>query len=281
MRDQRARRALRAPQTFTEWTIADCERSIHERFGQQVESSPETPAVSLVSGDVTYAQLNRDSDRAARAVREAVGPDSRPVALLCPQGYESIVWTLGVLKSGVPYAPLDQRLPTSNLRRMIDFLDPSALLAAEAHLELGRTLGSQSHSRDCCARRAPERRTGNGRMDASPGRQRRRRLHLLHVGIDRHPEGRRRHASKRPAQRPSLYKHFAIWSRRSTEPGSESELQRNGVHAVRRAAERRDGGSIRPPGRWIVVVIRVGSTNADHGVPRRPFDLPHAVGRSR
>lgn len=142
MRDQRARRALRAPQTFTEWTIADCERSIHERFGQQVKSTPDAPAVSLVSGDVTYAQLNRDSDRAARAVREAVGPDSRPVALLCPQGYESIVWTLGVLKSGLPYAPLDQRLPTSNLRRMIDFLDPSALLAAEAHLELGRTLAA-------------------------------------------------------------------------------------------------------------------------------------------
>ena len=138
MSDTRARTALRAPETFAAWTLADCDQSIARRFEHQASKSPNTPAVALPSGAVTYAQLDAAANRAADCLRRAIGNETRPVALLFPQGYESIVGTLGVLKAGLPYAPLDHRLPASILRRMIHDLDPSALLAADSYMDLGR-----------------------------------------------------------------------------------------------------------------------------------------------
>jgi amino acid adenylation domain-containing protein len=140
MSDTRARTALRAPETFAPWTLADCDQSIARRFEHQASKSPNAPAVALPSGAVTYAQLDAAANRAADRLRRAIGIDTRPVALLFPQGHESIVETLGVLKAGLPYAPLDHRLPASILRRMIHDLDPSALLAADSYLDLGRTI---------------------------------------------------------------------------------------------------------------------------------------------
>ncbi len=128
MSDTRARTALRAPETFARVDTGDCDQSITRRFEHQASKSPNAPAVALPSGAVTYAQLDAAANRAADRLRRAIGNDTRPVALLFPQGYESIVGTLGVLKAGLPYAPLDHRLPASILRRMIHDLDPSALL---------------------------------------------------------------------------------------------------------------------------------------------------------
>jgi non-ribosomal peptide synthetase component F len=97
MKDQGARSAMRTPLTFVTWTAADCERAIPDHFADQVTKTPDAIAVALPAGDITYTQLDIASDSAARLVCKAVGADSRPVALLCQQGYESIVWTLGVL----------------------------------------------------------------------------------------------------------------------------------------------------------------------------------------
>jgi amino acid adenylation domain-containing protein len=129
MKDLTARRNLRVPDSFVEFRYTECEQPIHRRFEQQASRCPDSIAVRLLSSDITYAELNAVANTAARRLLHIIKDDYRPVALLLNQGYESIVWTLAILKAGRCYAPLDQRLPESVLRGMLNHLDPAAVVA--------------------------------------------------------------------------------------------------------------------------------------------------------
>ena len=142
MIDARARRRITSPEAFRPLDLAQCNQLIHRRFEQQVARAPHAVAVVLPSSEVTYGQLNRAANRAARRLLALVKSSPRPIALLIPQGYASIVWTLAILKAGRAYAPLDQRLPSPVLREMLHDLSPGAVIAAGPHLERARSLWS-------------------------------------------------------------------------------------------------------------------------------------------
>jgi len=128
MKDATARSAPRSPAAFAEFPAVACAHAIQHRFGQQAARRPDAPAIALPSGDISYGALNAAADRTARRLRAVAGTATRPVALLLDQGAESIVWTLAVLKAGLCFAPLDQRLPEPVLKRMLDDLGPAALI---------------------------------------------------------------------------------------------------------------------------------------------------------
>jgi len=105
MRDIAAREGLRSSGAVSEFSAANCNQAIHHRFEQQSVRFASDPAVRLAAGDITYAQLNAAANRAAHRLRTTTdsvdgSKERRPVALLLDQGYESIVWTLAVLKAG-------------------------------------------------------------------------------------------------------------------------------------------------------------------------------------
>jgi amino acid adenylation domain-containing protein len=154
MSDQRARARLRTPPSFVPFSLTGGATTLHGRFEQQAARRPDAPAVVLAGGDVSYAALNRDADRAA-AVLDERATSSGPVALLLPQGYASIVWTLAVLKTARAYAPLDQRLPVSALRDQVDDLAPSAIVAAAEFMKLARSLGGTAPVIDAETRALP------------------------------------------------------------------------------------------------------------------------------
>jgi len=142
MRDSAPRSRLRSPDAFVEFHIAQCDQPIHDRFEQQALRQPNAVAVRLLSGDITYAQLNAAANRAARALLAKVGTASNPIAVMLNQGYESVLWTLAILKAGLFSAPLDQRLTEPVLRTMIDDLEPSALIAGAGHRDASRDLAA-------------------------------------------------------------------------------------------------------------------------------------------
>jgi amino acid adenylation domain-containing protein len=121
---------------------ADCEQSIPSRFAAQVTRAPESPAVLLATGSVSYAALHAAVEGAAGELLATSGEGTRPVALLADQGCEAIVWTLAILEAGHAFAPLDQRLPLEVLRAMVDDLGPAAIVATERHHGLARTLSA-------------------------------------------------------------------------------------------------------------------------------------------
>ena len=99
-------------------------------------------AIRRSSGDVTYAELNSAANQAAHLLLAKMTSETRPVALLIDQSYESIVWTLAVLKIGGCYAPLDQRLPNPVLRNMVDNLRLGAIISAGHQFDLARKLAA-------------------------------------------------------------------------------------------------------------------------------------------
>ena len=101
LKDSAARSGLRSPRGFVEFLVTECDQPIHRRFEQQAIRCPEAPAVRLLSGDITYAELNIAANRTARMLLANVATDPRPIALMLDQGYESILWALAILKAGL------------------------------------------------------------------------------------------------------------------------------------------------------------------------------------
>ncbi|MGK3964938.1 amino acid adenylation domain-containing protein [Sorangium sp. So ce118] len=88
-------------------------------FRQQASRTPAQIAVACGEQRLTYAELDRASDRVAQALSaRGVGPD-RLVALLTRRDLDFIVLALGALKAAGAYVPLD---PAHPARRNADIL---------------------------------------------------------------------------------------------------------------------------------------------------------------
>ena len=255
MKDARARQQLRSFPSFVPFEPGDCNQAIHGRFEGQVAQRPDAIAIRQPGRDVSYAQLNAAANRRARRLIESLQTDAtgRPVALLLPQGYDSIVSTLAILKTGSCYAPLDQRLPPAILRGMVDDIQPAAVLVDDDQRELGRAVAAGAFPVIDAAGTDDDR--SAVRKSRPVDRCRRHRLHLLHVGLDRPAEKRRGFASQRPAQRLPLHQHAEVRARRSAQPRAEPEFQRHGFDAVRRAGQRRLRRALRSPRRRAVSAL--------------------------
>lgn len=97
-------------------------RSLAELFVRQAGRGPD--AVALSSGDrrVTYAELDRWSDRLAARLVAAGVEAGEPVGLLGERCLEAPVGMLAILKAGAVYVPLDRADPIGRLRRLVDEL---------------------------------------------------------------------------------------------------------------------------------------------------------------
>ncbi|HEX2095689.1 MAG TPA: amino acid adenylation domain-containing protein [Longimicrobiaceae bacterium] len=93
---------------------------VHERFRLQAGRTPDAPAVLQEGAEpLTYAELDRRSDRLARVLlRLGVAPETR-VGICLERSPEMLVALLGVLKAGGAYVPLDPAYPAERLAYML------------------------------------------------------------------------------------------------------------------------------------------------------------------
>lgn len=88
---------------------------VHQRFEAQVERTPDAVAVVLADQQLTYRQLNQQSNQLAHGLQQlGVGPDVL-VGIYVERSIEMIVGLLAVLKAGGAYVPLDPSLPAERL----------------------------------------------------------------------------------------------------------------------------------------------------------------------
>ncbi|AQA22412.1 hxxPF-repeated domain protein [Rhodococcus sp. MTM3W5.2] len=102
--------------------------TIPELFARQVERVPD--AVAVVCGDrsLTYAELDRESNRLARVlISRGVGPET-VVAVALPRSADLIVALLGVLKAGGAYLPIDPGYPSDRLEFMLTDAAPLVII---------------------------------------------------------------------------------------------------------------------------------------------------------
>ncbi|HEX2187467.1 MAG TPA: amino acid adenylation domain-containing protein [Longimicrobiaceae bacterium] len=145
--EERARRSapargVRADRPVPDWEPADLERSIGERFARQARLHPDRVAVRTRTRALTYAELEREADRAARAIlRARPGAEDR-VALLFEHDAAMIVGMLGALKAGKTYVPIDPLYPRERSAYVLEDSGASALLTNAANLEAARELAA-------------------------------------------------------------------------------------------------------------------------------------------
>jgi long-chain acyl-CoA synthetase len=98
-----------------------------ELLRRSAKSHPDKPAVVFTEGSITFAELDRMSDRVAAHLSElGVGPGER-VGILSENTLAAIVWFWGVLKSGAQSVDVPSLAGQSTILEVLDEARPKAL----------------------------------------------------------------------------------------------------------------------------------------------------------
>ena len=106
-------------------------RGIHHLIEDQVQATPDAPALVFGATTLTYAQLDARANQLAHALREqGVGPDVL-VGICVERSIEMVVGLLAILKAGGAYVPLDPEYPQERLAYMIEDSGVGLLLSQQ------------------------------------------------------------------------------------------------------------------------------------------------------
>lgn len=100
-------------------------------FRAQVKKTPDRPAACFKNKILTYSQADDISERIAMKIRSLGIGKGDVVSILIPRCSYMVTASIGVLKSGAAYQPLDPSYPTERLTFMMQDADCKLLIADE------------------------------------------------------------------------------------------------------------------------------------------------------
>lgn len=106
---------------------------IHTLIHEQVQRTPDTPAVVAASGTLTYAQLDQRAEELAYVLRGYGAAPDVPIGIYMERSPDFMVALLGTLKAGSCFVPLDPAYPNDRIAAMLDDADPPVILT-DSHL---------------------------------------------------------------------------------------------------------------------------------------------------
>ncbi|MCI6098201.1 MAG: amino acid adenylation domain-containing protein, partial [Selenomonadaceae bacterium] len=110
--------------------------SVVEQFRQQVALYPNHQAVVYLDRSYTYAQVDELTDRIAGYLQaKGIGREN-VVSVLIPRCEYMVLASLGVLKAGAAYQPLDPTYPKERIGFMMEDASAKLLIAEEGLLDL-------------------------------------------------------------------------------------------------------------------------------------------------
>ncbi|HET9366280.1 MAG TPA: amino acid adenylation domain-containing protein, partial [Candidatus Angelobacter sp.] len=101
---------------------------VHELFAEQVELTPEAPAVEYDDRQLTYRELNHEANRLAHYLQILGVKQEARVAICVERGLEMVIGLMAILKAGGAYVPLDPAYPQERLQYMLKESEPVVLL---------------------------------------------------------------------------------------------------------------------------------------------------------
>lgn len=111
-------------QILFDWNATEAafpqDRCIHQAFEAQVAKTPDAPALSFESEDLSYTALNtRANEMAHHLIKMGVGPDVI-VGLHLPRSSDLLVAALAIMKAGGAYLPMDPAYPADRTALYIE-----------------------------------------------------------------------------------------------------------------------------------------------------------------
>jgi len=107
--------------------------TLHSLFEQQVERTPDAPALLFEEQVLTYRELNARANQLAHYLQQqGVGPDQM-VGVAMERSVEMVVALYGILKAGGSYLPIDPTHPADRIQFTIED-STVGLLLTQAHL---------------------------------------------------------------------------------------------------------------------------------------------------
>ena len=105
---------------------------LHQLLTETARRAPRRPAVAAGAHVLSYAELDKLSNQAARALlARGVAPGDR-VGILARKSPAAIIAAYGVLKAGACYVPLDPKSPAPRLAAIIADSGLTLILADQA-----------------------------------------------------------------------------------------------------------------------------------------------------
>ncbi|HKM65451.1 MAG TPA: amino acid adenylation domain-containing protein, partial [Acidisphaera sp.] len=98
-------------------------------FREAARRFSDSVAIEYEDRGISYAALERQSNRLGRHLAARGAGPGVPVAILADNTIAVVTAILGVLKAGAAFMPLDPRLPSARLVAMLDLAQPPLLLA--------------------------------------------------------------------------------------------------------------------------------------------------------
>ena len=133
-------RCFHPTEPFIEFRREEIEQSIADRFEDQVRKHSRRPAIKTRDRELTYDELNKIANRMAHAVLADRGEGEEQVGLLCHQGAAAIAATLGVLKTGKTYVPLDAGAPDTRNQYIVADAQIGVILADDENVSRARVV---------------------------------------------------------------------------------------------------------------------------------------------
>ncbi len=105
---------------------------LHELVTDSVTQHPDKIALRCGGDTLTFNQLDRKADGLAQILADAGVCSDQPVALLAERSCDMVVGTLGILKSGACYVPMDPEFPAYRLEQMLADAKPDVIVTQRA-----------------------------------------------------------------------------------------------------------------------------------------------------
>ncbi len=112
----------------------DLAPSLADAFSQTAKKYPDRIALSHLSQNLTYRELDWRSNQVAHALIDSGAEPDVLVGLAMDRSIELIIAMLGILKSGAAFLPLDPAYPTDRVRYMVEHAQ-APLLLTQDHLK--------------------------------------------------------------------------------------------------------------------------------------------------
>ena len=107
---------------------------LHQLLQESAQRAPEMPAVRHNGEQLSYAELDQQSNQLAGILREAGVARGDRVGIYLDKSLPAVVAIFGILKAGAAYVPLDPAAPQARVAFIIQNCQMKALISTAAKI---------------------------------------------------------------------------------------------------------------------------------------------------